>query len=134
MAARSQASGGRGRRARIARAAGAASDGAAGGAMNVANVSGQQGLEGLDGLGSGELLEQVGQVRGGVKAIGRGCRNKGKEIGARASSPSFIRLINGSTVSDPTVLTQVPTVVGLRRAFRRSSAQKAISDRATPRT
>ena len=97
MAARSQASGGRGRRAGIARAAGAASGGAAGGAKQVANVPRQQGIECLDGLGSGELLEQVGQVRGGLKAIGRGCRNKTKEIGARASSPSFIRLINGIT-------------------------------------
>ena len=51
-------------------AAGAASGGAAGGAKHVANVPGQQGLERLGGLGSRELLEQVGQVRGGLKTIG----------------------------------------------------------------
>ena len=86
MAARSQAKGARGRRARIRVTAGAASGGAAGGAKHVANVPGQQGLERLDGLGSREVLEQVGQVRGGLKTIGTGCRDKGKEIRARAST------------------------------------------------
>ena len=84
MAARPQGRGCERRRTRIRVAAGGASSGAAGGTEHVANVPGRQRLERIRGVVGRELLEQVGQVGGGIEAIGAGGADQGEEIRTRA--------------------------------------------------